>query len=102
MPPPPLPASSDAQGNEGYFVKTHARGPGSGHEYEGTFGQRSISTVEVDFSASPAERERESVVGGEVDDKRSSRASSDGVSQEWELELYLKEVEARERRGNFI
>ena len=35
-------------------------------------------------------------------DRTISNASSDGVSQEWELEAYLKEVELRERRANVI
>lgn len=95
-PNPPADCATDASSADDNFVKTHA--------YAGTFGQRSISTIDVDFTASPDERVRSQsgvkVVSG--NDRPVSYASSDGVSQEWELEAYLKEVEARERRGNFF
>lgn len=96
--PVPAPRKQKETEAEGYLAR--------GHDF-GTFGQRS-----VDFTASPAfppstDQHQDSARQG---DKRTSvasvmslDASSDGVSAEWELEAYLKEVEAREqRRANFI
>ena len=126
FPQPPSQSRSPAANtsSNGYFTPQHQHSHRQGDT--GTFGQRSISistsnadkSIEVDFTASPdpnlslsfstTSQSQFTALQGPGEwragyrDRTISNASSDGVSQEWELEAYLKEVEARERRANVI